>query len=65
MSAPAESLLRPAPGRAAGLREVALPGTPLGARAGFPYTEARIVLGRGDALLFLSDGLPELPEGGA
>jgi sigma-B regulation protein RsbU (phosphoserine phosphatase) len=44
------------------VREVALPGTPLGARAGFPYTEATLELGRGDALLFLSDGLPELPN---
>ena len=44
------------------VREVALPGTPLGARAGFPYAEAEIELAKGDALLFLSDGLPELPN---
>jgi len=44
------------------VREVALAGTPLGARAGFPYQEATVALGAGDALLFLSDGLPELPN---
>ncbi len=42
--------------------ELALAGTPLGARAEFPYTEATLDLAPGDALLFLSDGLPELPN---
>jgi serine phosphatase RsbU (regulator of sigma subunit) len=40
--------------------EIALAGTPLGARAEFPYTEARVAFGAGDVLLLLSDGLPEL-----
>jgi serine phosphatase RsbU (regulator of sigma subunit) len=44
------------------VHEVALAGTPLGARAGFPYAEATVELAQGDALLFLSDGLPELPN---
>jgi len=42
--------------------ELALAGTPLGARAEFPYAEAALELAGGDALLFLSDGLPELPN---
>lgn len=42
--------------------ELAPAGTPLGARAEFPYTEARCTLGPGDALLLLTDGLPELPN---
>jgi len=42
--------------------EVALAGTPLGARAEFPYAEAALDLAAGDAVLFLSDGLPELPN---
>jgi len=42
--------------------ELALAGTPLGARAEFPYAEAALALAAGDALLFLSDGLPELPN---
>jgi len=44
------------------VREIALAGTPLGARADFPYEEARLALDSGDALLLLSDGLPELPN---
>ncbi len=44
-------------------REIALAGTPLGARADFPYAEATLELAPGDALLFASDGLPELPNG--
>lgn len=44
------------------VREIALPGTPLGARAEFPYAEATIELAPGDALLLLSDGFPELPD---
>ncbi len=47
---------------AARVREISLPGTPLGTRSEFPYTEARIELAPGDALLLLSDGLPELPD---
>jgi sigma-B regulation protein RsbU (phosphoserine phosphatase) len=50
---------RAASGRA---EEIVLPGTPLGARAEFPYSEVEIALEPGDALLFLSDGLPELPN---
>jgi serine phosphatase RsbU (regulator of sigma subunit) len=42
--------------------EIALAGTPLGARADFPYAEAAIDLAPGDAVLFVSDGLPELPN---
>jgi serine phosphatase RsbU (regulator of sigma subunit) len=42
--------------------EIALAGTPLGARGDFPYTEAAIDLAAGDAVLFVSDGLPELPN---
>ncbi|HEX9800626.1 MAG TPA: SpoIIE family protein phosphatase, partial [Thermoanaerobaculia bacterium] len=42
--------------------EIALPGTPLGARPDFPYSESRFALGAGDVLLLLSDGLPELPN---
>jgi len=42
--------------------EIALAGTPLGARADFPYTEATVDLAAGDAVLFVSDGLPELPN---
>lgn len=44
------------------VREIVLPGTPLGSRAEFPYREARLELAPGDALLLLSDGLPELPD---
>jgi len=47
---------------AARVREIVLPGTPLGSRAEFPYREARVELAPGDALLLLSDGLPELPD---
>lgn len=43
------------------VEELALPGTPLGARADFPYAQATLELAASDALLFLSDGLPELP----
>ena len=39
-----------------------LAGTPLGARGEFPYAERTLELAPGDALLFLSDGLPELPN---
>jgi serine phosphatase RsbU (regulator of sigma subunit) len=42
--------------------ELVLPGTPLGSRAGFPYSELELALEPGDALLFVSDGLPELPN---
>lgn len=42
--------------------EIVLPGTPLGARAEFPYRETRLELAPGDAVLLLSDGLPELPD---
>jgi serine phosphatase RsbU (regulator of sigma subunit) len=42
--------------------EIALAGTPLGARADFPYAEAAVDLAPGDAVLFVSDGLPELPN---
>ncbi|GMU66705.1 MAG: hypothetical protein AMXMBFR36_29790 [Acidobacteriota bacterium] len=42
--------------------EIALAGTPLGARADFPYAEATVDLAAGDAVLFVSDGLPELPN---
>ena len=44
------------------VEEIALPGTPLGARGEFPYEEAELELERGDLLLLLSDGLPELPN---
>src|SRR5690606_18448631 len=44
------------------ISEIALAGTPLGARADFPYTEAAVDLAPGDAVLFVSDGLPELPD---
>jgi len=44
------------------VREIALPGTPLGARAEFPYAQATVELAPGDALLLLSDGFPELPD---
>jgi serine phosphatase RsbU (regulator of sigma subunit) len=50
---------RAADGRVA---ELAPAGTPLGARADFPYTEARCTVAPGDALLLLTDGLPELPN---
>jgi serine phosphatase RsbU (regulator of sigma subunit) len=42
--------------------EIVLPGTPLGARAEFPYSEVVIELDASDCLLFASDGLPELPN---
>jgi serine phosphatase RsbU (regulator of sigma subunit) len=47
---------------AARVDEIVLPGTPLGARGEFPYGEVELRLAPGDALLFLSDGLPELPN---
>ncbi len=42
--------------------EIELAGTPLGARAEFPYAERSVELAPGDALLFLSDGFPEMPD---
>jgi len=42
--------------------EIELAGTPLGARAEFPYAERSVELRAGDALLFLSDGFPETPD---
>ena len=48
----------------ASVREIELAGTPLGARAEFPYAEASVELAAGDALLFLSDGFPEMPDRG-
>ena len=39
---------------------VTLKGMPLGAFADFPYRQARLTLGDGDALLLMTDGLMEL-----
>lgn len=47
---------------AARVDELALAGTPLGARADFPYAEAGCEIAPGDALLLVTDGLPELPN---
>jgi serine phosphatase RsbU (regulator of sigma subunit) len=44
------------------IEEIVLPGMPLGARSGVDYEERALELAPGDALLFLTDGLPELPN---
>jgi serine phosphatase RsbU (regulator of sigma subunit) len=44
------------------VEEIVVPGTPLGARAEFPYAEATAELRPGDALLLGSDGFAELPN---
>jgi len=49
-------------GRDATVHEIELAGVPLGARAASSYEEATVELGAGDVLLYLSDGLPELPN---
>src|SRR5690606_30491185 len=41
------------------VERVTLKGMPLGAFYGFPYEEARLALGPGDAVLLASDGLDE------
>jgi serine phosphatase RsbU (regulator of sigma subunit) len=41
------------------LESLLVPGMPLGARAGFPYTQVLTHLDPGDTLLLMSDGLPE------
>jgi serine phosphatase RsbU (regulator of sigma subunit) len=41
------------------VEEVVLKGIPLGSFENFPYKEAAIDLGKGDTVLFMSDGLPE------
>lgn len=43
------------------IEELILPGMPLGSLAS-DYTQRRLELSAGDTLLFLSDGLPELPN---
>jgi serine phosphatase RsbU (regulator of sigma subunit) len=41
------------------VEEVVLKGIPLGSFKNFPYKQAAIDLGKGDTVLFMSDGLPE------
>ena len=43
------------------LEEIAIEGMPLGALE-FPYRELSVDVESGDVLLFMSDGLPELPD---
>lgn len=42
------------------VEEVVIRGMPLGAAAGFPYRQETMQLARGDTLLLMSDGFPEL-----
>jgi serine phosphatase RsbU (regulator of sigma subunit) len=44
------------------IEEVSLQGMPLGTFSGFAYQNATFELKKGDAVLLMSDGLPELPD---
>jgi len=45
------------------VEEKLLPGMPLGAMKNFPYKESTFKLNKGDVILLLSDGFPELHNG--